>query len=66
MTISEIDARLQKIWKEYELEPEFKERGLLIHLGKVMNIKKIHWRLAQGADLEVILTFLMRTVTASS
>jgi len=27
MTISEIDARLQKIWKEYDLEPGIKERG---------------------------------------
>jgi len=27
MTISEIDAHLQKIWKEYDLEPEIKERG---------------------------------------
>lgn len=29
MTISEIDARLQKIWKEYNLEPEVKERGFV-------------------------------------
>lgn len=29
MTITEIDARLQKIWKEYELEPEVKERGFV-------------------------------------